>query len=240
MSILLIADLHLNEERPDITAAFLSFLKDKAHTCEALYILGDFFHLWVGDDAMGDFEKHIAKHLKKLAEQGTKIYLMHGNRDFTIGKTFCQLAGCKLLKDPFLTQFYRYPVLLSHGDILCTKDIDYQKKRRFYRNPLVLFFLKLLPLRRRLALAAKLRAESKSKKGTKPEEITDVTPEAVVALLEKYKVQWLIHGHTHRPAIHELTINGQTVKRFVLGDWEPNGMILKVTPTGFQLEPAIG
>lgn len=239
MSILLIADLHLNEERPDITEAFLFFLKNKAQTCEALYILGDFFHIWVGDDAMGDFEKNIAKQLKLLAEQGIKIYLMHGNRDFSLGKTFCKLAGCQLLKDPVLAQFYNHPVLLSHGDILCTQDVDYQKKRRFYRNPLVLFILKLLPLRKRLALAAKLRSESKMKRGTKPVEITDVTPEAVVALLEKYKVQLLIHGHTHRPAIHELVANGQVAKRFVLGDWEPNGMILRVTPDGFHLEKAV-
>lgn len=239
MSILLIADLHLNEERPDITAAFLSFLNNKAQTSEALYILGDFFHVWVGDDAMGNFEKTIAKHLKTLADQGTKIYLMHGNRDFTLGRTFCQLAGCQLLKDPILTYLYTYPVLLSHGDILCTKDVEYQKKRFFYRNPLILFFLKLLPLRRRQALAAKLRAESKAKRGTKPAEITDVTPEAVIALLEKYKVQLLIHGHTHRPAVHELVANGQKAKRFVLGDWEPNGMILKVEPTGFYLERAV-
>lgn len=239
MSILLIADLHLNEERPDITEAFLFFLKNKAQGCEALYILGDFFHIWVGDDAMGDFEKTIAKHLKWLAERGTKIYLMHGNRDFTLGKTFCKLAGCQLLKDPTLTQFYDQTVLLSHGDILCTQDIEYQKKRRFYRNPFILFCLKLLPLRKRLALAAKLRSESKMKRGTKPPTITDVAPEAVVALLEKYKVQLLIHGHTHRPAIHELIANDQVAKRFVLGDWEPNGMILKVTPEGFSLERAV-
>lgn len=237
MSILLISDLHLNPERPDITEAFLSFLQNQTGDCETLYILGDFFHIWVGDDAMGDFEKNIAHALKKRADQGIKIYLMHGNRDFTIGKTFCHLAGCQLLKDPTVTQFYNTPVLLTHGDILCTNDIEYQKKRRFYRNPFILFLLRLLPLKKRLKLAAKLRNESKLKKGQKPVEIMDVTPEAVTALLNKYQIQTLIHGHTHRPAVHTLTTNGKPAKRIVLGDWEPQGTILKVTPNEFNLIP---
>lgn len=238
MSILLIADLHLSEERPDITAAFLSFLKNKTKDCEALYILGDFFHVWVGDDAMGDFEHTIAKQLKALAEQGTKIYLMHGNRDFAIGKTFCKLAGCTLLKDPTYTTFYNTPVVLSHGDILCTKDVEYQRQRRFYRNPVVLFLLKLMPLKRRQRLASKLREQSRNKRGAKPAEITDVTPQEVVKLLEKYRVQMLIHGHTHRPAIHQLQANQQTATRVVLGDWEPSGMILQITADDFKLIPA--
>lgn len=238
MSILLIADLHLNEERPDITEAFLSFLRNKTQDCEALYILGDFFHVWVGDDAMGEFEHSIARQLKELTEQGIKIYLMHGNRDFAIGKTFCKLAGCALLKDPTLTSFYGTPVLLSHGDILCTKDVEYQQKRRFYRNPFILFLLRLLPLKKRKQLAAKLRAESKMKKGIKPADIMDVTPEEVVKLLEKYKVQLLVHGHTHRPDIHQLMANQQHAKRIVLGDWEPNGKVLRVTSEGMSLESA--
>lgn len=239
MSILLISDLHLSEERPEITEAFFSFIKHKAVDCQALYILGDFFHIWVGDDAMGSFEKSIAEALKELSNKGIKIYLMHGNRDFAIGKTFCKLAGCSLLKDPTLTEFYGKPVILSHGDLLCTKDVDYLRKRRFYRNPIVLFVLHLLPLKKRQQLAQKLREESKRKKGTKPVEITDVTPEAVVQFLEKYQTQTLIHGHTHRPATHQLIANQKPAERIVLGDWEPNGLILRVTPEEFILERAV-
>lgn len=236
MSVLLISDLHLSEERPDITEAFLFFLKYKTEHCERLYILGDFFDVWVGDDGMGLFEQSIAGELKKLAEKGIEIYLMHGNRDFAIGLAFCQLANCTLLKDPTSTDFYGMPVLLSHGDFLCTQDIAYQRMRRLYRNPFVLFLLKCLPLNVRRYIGRKLRAKSRTNKKNKAASIMDVTPQAVVDLLENYNVQLLIHGHTHRPAVHELIANQKPAKRIVLGDWEPNGTILKVTPEHFELE----
>lgn len=236
MSILLISDLHLNEERPDITEAFISFLQHKTADCEVLYILGDFFDIWVGDDNMGDFEFSIANHLAELSKRGVKIYLMHGNRDFALGRGFCKLANCQLIKDPMLTHFYGTPVLLTHGDILCTMDVSYQRQRRFYRNPFILFLLKSLPLKFRQNIAEKLRAKSRMEKKDKAIEIMDVTPQAVVELLMCHDVQWLIHGHTHRPAIHELEVGGKPVKRIVLGDWEPYGVILKVTPDNFSLE----
>lgn len=236
MSVLLISDLHLSEERPDITEAFLFFLKHRTDHCERLYILGDFFDVWVGDDGMGVFEHRIANELKKLAEKGITIYLMHGNRDFAIGSTFCRLANCTLLKDPTLADFYGISVLLSHGDFLCTQDIAYQRMRRLYRNSFVLFLLKRLPLVVRRYIGRKLRAKSRINKKNKAASIMDVTPQAVVELLEKYKVQLLVHGHTHRPAIHELMANQKPAKRIVLGDWEPNGTILKVTPEHFGLE----
>lgn len=240
MSILLISDLHLSEERPDITAAFLTFLKDKTTDCEALYILGDFFDVWVGDDNMGAFERSIAHHLAQLSQRGVKLYLMHGNRDFALGKGFCHLAHCQLIKDPWLTRFYDTPVLLSHGDILCTMDTEYQRKRRLYRNPIVLFLLKHLPLKTRQNIAKKLRAQSRMQKKNKTAEVMDVTAEAVVDLLTQHQVQLLIHGHTHRPAMHELEANGQRARRIVLGDWEPSGVILKVTPDNFLLETLEG
>lgn len=236
MSILLISDLHLSEERPDITAAFLSFLDQKIEGCERLYILGDLFDVWIGDDAMGEFEHLIAKNIKQLQARGISVYLMHGNRDFSIDSVFCKLAGCILLKDPTLTDFYGIPVLLSHGDFLCTQDIGYQRLRQFYRNPFVLFFLKKLPLVIRKYIGRKLRAKSAIKKKNKIASIMDVTPDAVIDLLEKYKVQLLVHGHTHRPAVHELMANQKPAKRIVLGDWEPQGMILKVTPEHMDLE----
>lgn len=236
MSVILISDLHLSEERPDITEAFLSFLEHKLDGCERLYILGDFFDVWVGDDAMGTFEYSIAEQLSLLSARGITVYFMHGNRDFVIGSRFCKLAHCKLLKDPSLVDFYGTPVVLSHGDILCTQDVEYQKIRRIYRNPVVLFLLKQLPLSVRKKIGSKSRAKSRMKRKEKSVQIMDVTEQAVVELLEKYKVQTLIHGHTHRPATHELIANQKAAKRIVLGDWEPQGVFLKVTPTAFELE----
>lgn len=239
MSILLIADLHLNEERPDITEAFLLFLRTKVPDCESLYILGDFFNVWLGDDAMGHFEKKIAASLSQVAETGVKIYIMHGNRDFAIGKTFCKLAGCELLNDPSQVDFYQQPVLLSHGDIFCTKDISYQRTRRLLRNPFILYVLRLLPVRIRKYIAVQIRTKSKHKRTQKKAEIMDVTPEVILSTLEQYQLQLLIHGHTHRPAVHQLVVNGKPAQRIVLGDWEPNGQVLRVTRDGYFLEAAL-
>lgn len=236
MSVLLISDLHLSEERPDITEAFLFFLENKTEDCERLYILGDLFDVWVGDDDMGEFERRIADALSQLAKKGVIIYLMHGNRDFAIGSIFCKQASCTLLNDPALTDFYGTPAVLSHGDFLCTQDIAYQRMRRFYRNPFILFLLRRLPLIVRRYIGRKLRAQSHIRKKSKMANIMDVTHQAVVELLEKYNVQLLVHGHTHQPAIHELTANKKAAKRIVLGDWEPNGTLLKVTPEHFELE----
>ena len=144
--ILLISDLHLEEERPDITRAFLDLLHGRARGAQALYILGDFFEAWIGDDGMTPFQRSICAALRELSDSGTPIFIMHGNRDFLIGKAFCKAAGATLLKDPSVVQFYGEPVLLMHGDSLCTRDVGYMKLRRILRNPIVLFVLRHLPL----------------------------------------------------------------------------------------------
>ena len=235
--ILLISDLHLEEKRPDITRAFLLFLATRARQAEALYILGDFFEVWIGDDGMTHFQHEIAGALRELSEAGTRIYLMHGNRDFLIGKRFCREAGCILLSDPHKVQMNGEPVLLMHGDSLCTLDVGYMKLRRWLRNPLSLLILRNLPLSTRQKLARKLRNESRAQTRMKANEIVDVTPEEVVRVMAEYGVRTLIHGHTHRPAVHELIVNGQAARRIVLGDWDRQGWALQIDDEGFNQAP---
>lgn len=235
--ILLISDLHLEEKRPDMTRAFLLFLATRARQAEALYILGDFFEVWIGDDGMTPFQHEIAGALRELSEAGTRIYLMHGNRDFLIGKHFCREAGCTLLSDPHKVQMGGESVLLMHGDSLCTLDVGYMKLRRWLRNPLSLLILRNLPLSTRQKLARKLRNESRAQTRMKASEIVDVTPEEVVRVMTEHGVRTLIHGHTHRPAVHELEVNGQPARRIVLGDWDRQGWALQVDETGFNQAP---
>lgn len=235
--ILLISDLHLEEKRPDITRAFLRFLKTRARQAEALYILGDFFEVWVGDDGMTPFQHEIASALKSLSLTGTRIYLMHGNRDFMIGKPFCREAGCTLLADPHVVNLSDERILLMHGDSLCTRDEGYMRLRRWLRNPVSLFILHNLSLAKRQKLAQKLRSSSKEETRMKASDIVDVTPDEVVRVMRRHKVATLIHGHTHRPATHALEIDGQAARRMVLGDWDRQGWALQIDDSGFHQEP---
>ncbi|TBU73949.1 UDP-2,3-diacylglucosamine diphosphatase [Pseudomonas daroniae] len=235
--ILLISDLHLEEERPDISRAFLHFLDTRASQAEALYILGDFFEVWIGDDAMTPFQRGIAQALRRLSDSGTRIYLMHGNRDFLLGKAFCREAGCTLLSDPHEVILAGEKVLLMHGDSLCTLDVGYMKMRRWLRNPLSLFVLRNLPLNTRHKLARKLRSESRSQTRMKASDIVDVTPEEVQRVMADHGVRTLIHGHTHRPASHELQVDGQPARRIVLGDWDKQGWALQIDENGFNQAP---
>ena len=235
--ILLISDLHLEEQRPDITRAFLHFLQTRARQAEALYILGDFFEVWVGDDGMSPFQHDIARALRELSDAGTRIFLMHGNRDFLIGRAFCREAGCTLLKAPSIAHFNGEPVLLMHGDSLCTLDVGYMKLRRLLRNPLSLFILRNLPLTTRRKLARKLRSESRAQTRMKAREIIDVTPDEVPRIMAEHGVRTLIHGHTHRPAEHALEVNGQSARRIVLGDWDSQGWALQIDEQGLHQAP---
>lgn len=236
--ILLISDLHLQEERPDITRAFLDLLATRARDAQALYILGDFFEAWIGDDGMTPFQQSICRALRELSDSGTRVLLMHGNRDFLIGQAFCKAAGCTLLKDPSVVELGGEAVLLMHGDSLCTRDEAYMKLRRYLRNPLSLWILRHLPLSTRRKLARKLRSESKAQTRMKANDIIDVTAEEVPRLMQRHGVRTLVHGHTHRPAIHKLTLaDGSAGRRIVLGDWDKQGWALQVDEQGFQLSP---
>ena len=235
--ILLISDLHLQEERPDITRAFLDLLATRARSAQALYILGDFFEAWIGDDAMTPYQASICQALRALSDTGTQVFLMHGNRDFLIGQAFCKAAGATLLPDPSVVELGGEPVLLMHGDSLCTRDEGYMKLRRYLRNPVSLWVLRHLPLRTRHKLARKLRSESRAQTRMKANDIVDVTPEEVPRVMQQHGVRTLVHGHTHRPAIHKLMVGDAPARRIVLGDWARQGWALLVDEQGFQLAP---
>lgn len=230
MTTLFISDLHLEESRPDITDAFFTFLKNRAMGVERLYILGDFFEAWIGDDEKTPLQEQVAGALKALANSGTDIFLMHGNRDFLIGEDFCHRAGATLLDDPTVVDLYGTPTLLMHGDSLCTADVEYQKFRANMRNPQMQKMMLARPLEDRQKMARQLRDMSMAKNQGKAEAIMDVTPEEVVREMETHGVQRLIHGHTHRPAIHDLEANGKGARRVVLGDWDENVWWLTVEP----------
>lgn len=225
-----ISDLHLEESRPDITAAFLAFLKDKAIGIDALYILGDFFEAWIGDDEHTLLQETVAAALSEVKTSGTAIYFMHGNRDFLIGEDYCSRAGTTLLEDPSVVELYGTSYLLMHGDSLCTADVEYQKFRANMRNPQWQQMMLQRPLEDRKKMARQLREISMAKNQGKEESIMDVTPEEVVRELEAHGVHNMIHGHTHRPAIHSLTVNASPAKRIVLGDWHENVWWLEVSP----------
>ncbi len=236
MTIRFISDLHLEESRPDITDAFLAFLKDKAMGIEALYILGDFFEAWIGDDEQTLLQNRVADALREVSDSGTALYLMHGNRDFLIGEDFGNRCGAELLPDPTVVDLHGTPTLLMHGDSLCTADVEYQKFRANMRNEQWQQMFLQRPLADRQMVARQLREISMAKNQGKAETIMDVTPEEVVREMEHHRVQRLIHGHTHRPAIHPLTASGQPAWRIVLGDWDTHAWWLDVT--GDQ-EPAL-
>ncbi|WP_040260842.1 UDP-2,3-diacylglucosamine diphosphatase [Pseudomonas massiliensis] len=234
--ILLISDLHLQEERPDITRAFLHFLEGRARSAKALYILGDFFEAWIGDDAMTAYQASICSALRALADSGTDVFLMHGNRDFLIGQAFCRAAGCTLLPDPSVISLDGEQVLLMHGDLLCTRDEGYLKLRRVLRHPATLWLLRHLPVAWRQRLARRLRNESRAHTRNKASFIVDVTTEEVPQVMDRAGVQTLIHGHTHRPAVHKLEVGTAPARRIVLGDWDRQGWVLEWDRQGARLE----
>jgi len=217
---LFISDLHLEESRPDITRAFLAFLQDRAVNAHTLYILGDFFEAWIGDDEHTPLQEQIAAALKQISSSGTALYVMHGNRDFLLGQDYCQRIGATLLDDPTVIDLYGTPTLLMHGDSLCTADVEYQKFRANMRNPKTQQMLLARPLKDRQLMARQLRELSMAKNKGKAQAIMDVTPEEVVRAMEQHDVPQLIHGHTHRPARHPLRVNDQPAERIVLGDWD--------------------
>ncbi|WP_299232459.1 UDP-2,3-diacylglucosamine diphosphatase [uncultured Halomonas sp.] len=231
MATLLISDLHLHPGAPEITEGFLRWLEERAHGTHALYILGDFFEAWIGDDLLdlvgvdptgnADLAARIARALRRLADDGTEIYLMHGNRDFLLGERFASEAGATLLADPTLVTLGGTPVLLMHGDSLCTRDEAYQAFRAQARDPLWQKQVLSMPIQERITLARKLRDQSGEANSNKAEDIMDVTQDEVIRIMAEQGVTTLIHGHTHRPAEHELEVDGQPARRIVLGDWQP-------------------
>ena len=235
MATLFIADLHLQTEEPAITAGFLHFLQDEARTAHALYILGDLFEAWIGDDDPNPLHREMAAAIKALVDSGVPCYFIHGNRDFLIGKRFARESGMTLLPEEKVLELYGRNVLIMHGDTLCTDDTGYLAFRAKVHTPWIQTLFLALPLFIRSRIAAKMRAGSKSANSSKSMTIMDVNPQAVVEVMEKHHVQWLIHGHTHRPDVHQLTANGEPAHRVVLGAWHSEGSMVKVTPEGVEL-----
>jgi len=236
-----IADLHLSPARPDITALFLQFLRQQAPNADALYILGDLFDAWIGDDDNSDFAQSIQAALAELTQQGVAVYFIAGNRDFLIGPSFAKRTGVTLLTEASVIDLYGCRTLIMHGDSLCTDDVSYQRFRRIIRHPWLTKLLLRLPLAWRMRIANKLRANSATQKPLTDAQlkIMDVNQCAVEEAMQQHQVQWLIHGHTHRPNIHQVTLANQALaQRIVLGDWYQQGSWLAVTAQGLQLHTA--
>jgi len=232
---LFIADLHLQTEEPAITAGFLRFLAATAQKADALYILGDLFEAWIGDDDPNPLHRQIAAALKTLADSGVPVYFLHGNRDFLLGQRFARESGMTLLPEEKVLELYGKRLLILHGDTLCTDDAGYQAFRAKVHQPWLQKLFLALPLFIRMRIAAKMRADSTSANRNKSQAIMDVNPQAVVNVMEKHQVQHLIHGHTHRPDIHTLTANGAAAHRYVLGAWHQEGSMVKVTADKIEL-----
>ncbi len=229
-----ISDLHLEEDRPDITGAFLYFMDWVESKADTLYILGDFFESWIGDDEDTVLQVLIKQRLKKFTASGKKLYFMHGNRDFLVGQLFSEQTGAQLLEDPCVVNLNGVDTLLMHGDSLCTADIGYMKFRATIRNPSFLEPFLKRPIEERKITAQQLRAMSQANNQSKDMEIMDVTPEEIPKVLAQHDVDTLIHGHTHRPAVHNLTVNDQKAQRIVLGDWDKEIWYLEIDQAGKQ------
>lgn len=225
---LFISDLHLSEDHPETVELFFDFLKNTANTADALYILGDFFEVWVGDDDRSDFNEKVKTALRAFTAKGIPTYFMHGNRDFFIRKRFAKETGITLLKEPSVINLYGEPILLLHGDSLCTLDERHQKSRKIMHNRFYQTMVLLLPLNVRRHYGARYRSASAERKSHLPNNIMDVTPDEVIRVMSEANVKTLVHGHTHRPAIHKLSIDNKNVKRIVLGAWHDKGTYLRV------------
>ncbi len=234
MHTLFISDLHLDEHHPQSTDYFYNFLEAHAKSAQAIYILGDFFELWIGDDDHTEFSDRIKKSLKKLTARGIKVYLMGGNRDFLLGKRFAKACGCTLIKDFTPINLYGSKVLLTHGDALCTFDEQHMRFRKFSHNPVIKSVFARLPLRLRKRIGLRLRRKSTLHTKTLPLSIMDVAQDTVQQQLQKYQVDYIIHGHTHRPLAVDLPMANRVAKRIVLGSWERQGCYLKWWESGKQ------
>lgn len=235
MGSLFISDLHLNEKKPFITSCFLHFLRKQATQAEELYILGDFFDYWIGDDDHNILYEGIGKELKKLQNKGIPCHFIHGNHDFLLSKNFAKKSGITLLPPEKVLTLHGRNILILHGDTLCIDDVSYQRYRKRVYNRWFQHLFLSLPLSTRYRIAEKIRKKSQSSIQVKPEYIRDVNQQIVIEKFQKYQVDWMIHGHTHRPNIHKININGKILHRAVLGAWYQNGSVIKITPKTIEL-----
>jgi UDP-2,3-diacylglucosamine hydrolase len=236
MTTLFISDLHLSSQRPDITELFVGFLEDRAAHAEALYILGDLFEVWLGDDMTMPEYQNAIDGLRRLSDGGVSLFFMHGNRDFLVREAFELATGASLLEEPHCIELNGEKTLLMHGDTLCTDDVEYQKFRAMVRDPQWQRTMLAKSPEERLALAQQYRTMSQTETANKEEAIMDVNQQAVEQIMRQYGVLQLIHGHTHRPHIHHFRLDGKPAKRLVLGDWYEQGSVLECDDKGCRLE----
>lgn len=236
MSTLFIADLHLDDARPAITELFERYLASvEARAASAVYILGDLVEAWIGDDDDAELPARIAHATRALRDSGVPVYFMVGNRDFLLGQAFAERAGMTLLEDGTVHDIEGKPTLLMHGDVLCTDDVAYQAVRAQVRTEAWKQQILAMPLEARRAFAAKARSDSKSKTGSTDETIMDANQVAVEDSMRKAGVRRLVHGHTHRPAIHDFQLDGAPAQRIVLGDWYDHGSVLRIDGDAVEL-----
>ncbi len=233
---LFVSDIHLDAKRSAVVDLFNQFLLQRALHADALYILGDLFEYWIGDDAPYQEYQDTFNALKRVTENNVSVYFLHGNRDFLVAQRFAEQTGVRLISEEYVATIYDQTILLMHGDTLCTDDTAYQNFRKKTHNKFLQWLVLLLPVKTRLNLAEKLRNTSTQAVAEKPADIMDVNQHAVEAALTRNKTTQLIHGHTHRPGIHEFSLNKQSYKRTVLGDWYTQGSVLSVTPEGMNLQ----
>lgn len=229
-----ISDLHLTRDRPENTQRFLAYLESLDSSVSDLYILGDLFDVWVGDDDTTPPNEQVRKQLKKVTGNGTRVYFLAGNRDFLIGEQFFNDTQVSCLQDEHLIDLFGVKTLLMHGDLLCTDDLEYQQFRQLTHNPAWQQAALAKPLEERLALAQHYRQESHLNKSGKSMDIMDVNPAAVIDAFERHGVQRLIHGHTHRPDIHTHEANNKPAQRFVLAEWDDKASVLEWSESGYQ------
>ncbi|MGI9291779.1 MAG: UDP-2,3-diacylglucosamine diphosphatase [Gammaproteobacteria bacterium] len=227
MTKLFISDLHLDASRPAATNAFVNFLQGSARKATDLYILGDLFETWIGDDDPNPHYAEVATAIRSLSDSGVRCFYMAGNRDFVIGEKFLQRCGMTRLYDPALISVGNQSVLVSHGDIYCTDDLGYQRYRRVVYNPIMRGIYDALPFSARSWVVSRIRSSSQNKMDFTPPEIMDVNQDAIESALKEHAVSTILHGHTHRPAIHDFKLNGKPARRIVLGDWYTQGSVLR-------------
>lgn len=233
---LFISDLHLHESRPRITELFLEFLAGEARQARALYILGDLFEAWIGDDAVGEHDRRVIEGMKALTESGVPGYFMRGNRDFLTGERFARETGFEILADPTVVRLDGERVLLMHGDSLCIDDAEYMKFQQLVRSEEWQRDFLSKSIAERIEFAKRARAESTSHNRQTAMDIMDVNKDEVVRAMREAGVRRFIHGHTHRPAIHEFELDGEPAQRIVLGDWYEQGSVLRVSDGEYDLE----
>ncbi|MDG2917106.1 UDP-2,3-diacylglucosamine diphosphatase [Bisgaard Taxon 10/6] len=228
-----IADLHLSETRPNLTALFVDFMRHRAPEADAVYILGDLFDFWIGDDERSPLIDTVKHEIREVVKQSVPCYFIHGNRDFLLGERFAADCGLQLLPEYQVIDLYGEPTLLCHGDTLCTDDLDYQSFRRKVHQPWLQWLFRRLPLKVRLKIARNIRTKSLQDKQNKSRAMMDVNVEFTRRMFDRFQVKRLIHGHTHRQNIHQIPPH---FERIVLGDWGDKASILEVTPQRIRFQ----